>query len=209
MIAFKFLRQGRLGPFSGFQWPEPGIWVHTDGQPALCRRGVHACRPRDLPWWLADELWEIELDGEVQVGRRKLTAVSGRLRSPVAAWTPARGQKFAEACAWRARDQAVRALEGNGRHAEGALLRRSASLEAIVTHARRLAGDVPAARISLTMAADGAVRALGGAIPTSAYIAAHAAHRLDGPSGYAREREWQARWLVRELGLGVTPWPVK
>ena len=29
MIAFKFLRSGRTGPFSAFQWPEPGVWVRA------------------------------------------------------------------------------------------------------------------------------------------------------------------------------------
>ena len=51
------------------------------------------------------------------------------------------------------------------------------------------------------MAGDGAVRALGGAISTTAYIAAHVAHRLDGPAGYSAERAWQSEWLARELEL--------
>jgi hypothetical protein len=67
--------------------------------------------------------------------------------------------------------------------------------------ARTLADDVPDSRISLTIAGDGAVRALSGAAPTAAYIAAHAALRVDGPSGYASERVWQSRWLTRRLGL--------
>jgi hypothetical protein len=201
MIAYKFLAQGRLGPFSGFRWPEPGVWVHTSGEPALCRRGVHACRPVDLPWWLAEELWEVELDGAVHAGRHKLTAASGRLGSHIATWTPARAQAFADACAWRARDHAVSALMRAGRAAEAAEVAGCATLEDTVAGTRRLAGDVPAARISLTMAGDGAVRALGGAISTSAYIAAHAGRRLDGPAGYAAERAWQSDWLVRELEL--------
>ena len=61
MIAYKFLRAGRVGPFSAFQWPEPDVWVRAAPELAACRRGIHACRPSDLPWWLADELWEIEL----------------------------------------------------------------------------------------------------------------------------------------------------
>ena len=56
-------------------------------------------------------------------------------------------------------------------------------------------------RISLTIAADGAFRALTGAPPTSAYIAAHAALRIDGPSAYAAERAWQSHWLAERLGL--------
>jgi hypothetical protein len=201
MIAFKFLRPERLGPFSAFRWPEPGDWVHTSAQPALCRRGVHACRPRDLPWWLAEELWEVELDGEVHAGRHKLTAASGRLCARIATWTPERAQEFAEACAWRARDHAVHALRRAGHNAEADQVTACPNLGDMLSETRRLAGEVPAARVSLTMAGDGAVRALGGAISTSAYIAAHAARRLDDIDGYAAERDWQAQWLMRELGL--------
>jgi hypothetical protein len=67
--------------------------------------------------------------------------------------------------------------------------------------ARQLAEQLPDTRISLTIARDGAVRALTGAPATSAYIAAHAAMRLDGHAGYAGERSWQSRWLVERLGL--------
>jgi hypothetical protein len=35
----------------------------------------------------------------------------------------------------------------------------------------------------------------------AAYIAAHAAARVDGPDGLAGERAWQARWLAVELDL--------
>jgi hypothetical protein len=76
-----------------------------------------------------------------------------------------------------------------------------ASLDDVVVATRKLAGDIPETRVSLTMAGDGAFRALTGAPPTSAYIAAHAAMRLDGAAGYAAERAWQSRWLVEQLGL--------
>ena len=102
MIAYKFLRSGRIGPFSAFQWPEPGVWVHAPRDLVACTRGVHACRPSDLPWWLADELWEIELDGPVQPDEHKIIAPAGRLRSQIEAWTPACAQEYADACAWRA-----------------------------------------------------------------------------------------------------------
>ena len=67
--------------------------------------------------------------------------------------------------------------------------------------ARQLADSWPDTKISLTIAGDGAFRALTGAPPTSAYIAAHAAARLDGSEGYAAERAWQSRWLAGRLGL--------
>jgi hypothetical protein len=72
------------------------------------------------------------------------------------------------------------------------------------TVARKLAAEVPDTRISLTIAGDGAFRALTGAPPTSAYIAAQAAMRLDGTDGYAAERAWQSDWLLQRLRLTAT-----
>jgi hypothetical protein len=201
VIAYKFLRSGRVGPFSGFQWPEPDVRVDTAPEVTVCRRGIHACRRSDLPWWLADELWEIELDGPVQVEEHKIIAAAGRLRSRIEAWTPACAQEYADACAWRAQGRAVAALAHAGYRRAARQLAACATLDDALVAARRLADDIPETRISLTIAGDGAVRALTGAPPTSAYIAAHAAMRVDGPAGYAAERAWQSQWLVDRLGL--------
>jgi hypothetical protein len=201
MIAYKFLRSGRAGPFSGFRWPAPGVWVHAEGDIAACRRGIHACRVRDLPWWLADELWQIELDGDVRVDEHKILAAAGRLRSQVDGWTPACAQEYADACAWRAREPAVQALTRAGHASASAELAACATLDDVLRVARQLADSIPDTKISLTIAGDGAVRALTGAPPTSAYIAAHAAMRLDGAGGYAAERAWQSKWLAERLGL--------
>ncbi|MBV9197460.1 MAG: hypothetical protein JO168_25280 [Solirubrobacterales bacterium] len=201
MIAYKFLRSGRTGPFSGHAWPAPGVWVHADRDMVACRRGIHACRIRDLPWWLADELWEIELDGRVRVDEHKIFAPAGRLRSRIEGWTPACAQAYADACAWRAHDRAIQALTRAG-HADAAgELAACGTLDDVLLLARQLAEAIPDTRISLTIAGDGAVRALTGAPPTAAYIAAHAAMRLDGSAGYAAERDWQSRWLADRLGL--------
>jgi hypothetical protein len=201
VIAYKFLRSGRVGPFSGFQWPEPDVRVDTAPEVTVCRRGIHACRRSDLPWWLADELWEIELDGPVQVEEHKIIAAAGRLRSRIEAWTPACAQEYADACAWRAQGRAVAALAHAGYRRAARQLVACTTLDDALVAARRLADDIPETRISLTIAGDGAVRALTGAPPTSAYIAAHAAMRVDGPAGYAAERAWQSQWLVDRLGL--------
>jgi hypothetical protein len=201
VIAYKFLRSGRVGPFSGFQWPEPDVRVDTAPEVTVCRRGIHACRRSDLPWWLADELWEIELDGPVRVEEHKIIAVAGRLRSRIEAWTPACAQEYADACAWRAQGRAVAALAHAGYRRAARQLVACTTLDDALVAARRLADDIPETRISLTIAGDGAVRALTGAPPTSAYIAAHAAMRVDGPAGYAAERAWQSQWLVDRLGL--------
>jgi len=201
MVAYKFLGSGRIGLFSRFSWPEPGTWVQAGGGVGLCRSGIHACRTQDLPWWLADELWEIELRDPIRVDGHKVVATAGCLRAPVQAWTPACAQEYGEACAWRARDRAVQALRRAGHGAAADELGRCETLDDVLAASRRLADAVPGTRISLTIAGDGALRALTRAAPTSAYIAAHAAMRLDGPGGYAAEREWQWRWLAARLGL--------
>ena len=84
MIAYKFLDQGAISPFAGFRWPA-GEWVDAHGADP-CRRGIHACRLRDLPFWLREELWEIELDGEIVVRPRKVVAPRARLVRPVREW---------------------------------------------------------------------------------------------------------------------------
>jgi hypothetical protein len=201
MIAYKFLRPGRVGPFSAFQWPEPDIWVLAPEDLLACRRGIHACRPGDLPWWLAEELWEIELDGDLHPAEHKIIAPAGRLRSQVEAWTPSCAQEYADACAWRAQERAVQALTRAGRGHEAHELAMCATLDDVLLAARQLADAIPETRISLTIAGDGAFRALTGAPPTSAYIAAHAAMRLDGAAGYTAERAWQSQWLIERLGL--------
>jgi hypothetical protein len=84
MIAYKFLDAGGVSPFAGFHWPV-GEWVDA-GAADPCRRGIHACRVSDLPFWLGEELWEIELDGELVAQQRKVVAPRGRLVRRVDAW---------------------------------------------------------------------------------------------------------------------------
>ncbi|MFL5861290.1 MAG: hypothetical protein ACJ780_10980 [Solirubrobacteraceae bacterium] len=201
MIAYKFLRAGRIGAFSNFAWPDPGIWVRTGAATDPCSRGIHACRPCDLPWWLADELWEVELGGTPQIHEHKIVARAGALRSQIHGWTAGCAQEYGEACAWRARDVACDALSRAGHRRAAAGLAQCTTLDDVLVTARRLANDLPDSRISLTITGDGAFRALSGAPPTAAYIAAHAALRVHGSQGYAAERARQSSWLVSRLGL--------
>jgi hypothetical protein len=101
MIAYKFLASGAVAPFTGFLW-EPGAWVVADS-PEPCRRGIHACRLRDLPIWLGDELWEMELEGDVVQQERKLVASRARLTRRIESWTPTLAQEFGRFCARRTR----------------------------------------------------------------------------------------------------------
>jgi hypothetical protein len=104
MNAYKFLRSGSLGPFSGFRW-DPGRWIET-GDASVCERGVHACRVGDLPFWVNDELWEIELGGDVVESEFKLLAPRGRLVRRVEVWTAAAARGLGDAAAARARSLA-------------------------------------------------------------------------------------------------------
>jgi hypothetical protein len=101
VTAYKFLAAGAVAPFTGFRW-RPGEWVEADGVD-LCRRGVHACRIRDLPLWLDDELWEVELDGTVVEQQRKIVAARGRLARRIDEWTPDAALEFGRFCARRTR----------------------------------------------------------------------------------------------------------
>jgi len=182
MRAYKFLRTGGVGPFSRYAWPlpradRPGAWVISGGGTVLCHSGIHACRVADLPWWLQDELWEAELDGEIAAGRHKVTAPRARLVRRVDAWDAACARRFGDACAQRAHGHAARAAAGTG----------------------EVMPD--AARIATAMAGDAATRARSGAAIVAAYIAAHTAARVDGPAAVADERAWQAGWLAAELSL--------
>lgn len=118
MIAYKFLAAGAVGRFSDFRWPvpsggEPGAWV---GGAALeqCRTGIHACTLGQLLDWIDDELWTIELAGDVVVRETMVVAERGRLCERVTAWDADAARAFADSCAWRARDFAIRALRRVG-----------------------------------------------------------------------------------------------
>jgi len=104
--ALKFLLPGAVGPFSGFRW-EGGTWHDTSGDPT-CGHGVHACEPGDLPFWLQDELWVVELRGDVARGRHKVVGAGGRILGRVEAWDDAARREFASACVARVRELAAR-----------------------------------------------------------------------------------------------------
>jgi hypothetical protein len=205
VIAYKVLCAGGVGPFSRYAWPlprhgAPGAWVISSANAVLCHTAVHACRIGDLPWWLQDDLWEAELGGEVTAGRHKVMAPRARLLRRVDGWDAACAQRFADACAARARDHAATALDRA--HATGlaAVLRRAETPHDL-REAVRGADPPEAARIAVRMAGDGAIRALGGAAVVTAYIAAHTAARVHGNDALGVERAWQSDWLRAELAL--------
>ena len=108
MRAYKVLIDGRSG-FTGYRWPlptggAPGEWVTATGPLELCGNGVHACTVGQLAQWIGEELWTIELGGEILAAEAALVAARGRLLGPVAAWDRAAREAFGQACARRAHE---------------------------------------------------------------------------------------------------------
>jgi hypothetical protein len=91
MRAYKFLTAGGEGPLTGFHWPlpeggAPGAWVETEGPLGACRRGAHVCLASDLPYWIGEELWEVEASGDQVEGVDCLVVRRARLVREVTAW---------------------------------------------------------------------------------------------------------------------------
>jgi hypothetical protein len=212
VIAYKFLRPGRIAPFSRVAWPapdggEPGAWLQAVGGARACDGRVHACRAQDLQEWFDAELWRIELDGDVAVDCGKLIADRGRLLERVGAWDADAAAGFAGICALRARDSALAVLAPGAARAALAACTSAAQLAA-ATDAARLAGREAratgyvgdTARHVLGAQADRASAPTHAAV--SGFIAAHAAAFAAGDVAAApRERAALADWLAQRLGL--------
>src|SRR3954463_12842722 len=127
-------------------------------------------------------------------------APRARLVRRIDAWDAACAQRFADACARRARDHAATALDRAGAADAGGALRPPGGIRDTRDTARTREPPEPA-RIAVTMAGDAARRALGGAAVVTAYIAAHAAAGIDGQPGMAGAGAWQSEWLRAELHL--------
>ncbi len=200
--AYKFLRPGRVAPFTGVRWPEGG-WVDD----------VSACERRQLPLWICEELWEVELAGDVERRARKLRGARGRLRRRIDPWSPATAKTFAATCAWRAALHASGPLAAAGEDAAVELFREGDDLDALWAAGDELCDRLdPQAGIPAGMARDGARRALnanasddpyvaahGAAV--AAYIAASTAWRVAGLEAFEAERAWQAERLAAVLEL--------
>jgi hypothetical protein len=210
---YKFLRRGSIAPFSGREW-RAGEWVTAPGELEACINGVHVCRPQDLPYWLADELWLVDVDGERLEHPQKLVVRRARLRSRVDDWPRPVARAFATDCVWRIRNLAVDELERTAQpEADELKACRSLSAlgEAAGKGARRRRPDRPAAAAEFLGYATDAVEFAQSRDAVAAryvsYVAAHAADRAEpgerlapGETRFARERERQAGKL-EELGV--------
>jgi hypothetical protein len=207
-MHWKFLRAGAVSPFTGFEWSvNAGSWISAEGVQA-CTAGIHACRPGDLPYWLTDELWGIELAEPVVEAERKVVAARARLLERVEAWTPDTARSLAEACVDRTAGHAADELREAGLDQEAGRLS-GQPLAALAGIARDIMQSLPDQRAPQAATLCGYVVDAAEALPvypvaTVAYVAARAANRRSGPPNvnfYAAERAWQAEWLAGRLGL--------
>lgn len=190
MRAYKFLSAGAVGLYSGFRWPT-GEWVEATGPLRECGNGIHACRFLDLPYWIDDELWELELDGELLVEPRGLIARRGRLLRRLERWNLATAEEFARDCAARAHELAV------GVDARGA-----DDGDGFVARAEKYAHDV--AVYSADAGADAAWAAC--TAYAEAYLAGFvaslgAADGTEHQAAFESTRRRQAEWLGEALEI--------
>jgi hypothetical protein len=190
--AFKFLAAGAVSPFTDFCWPEDGTWVSAPRERHAS--WVYACRKRDLPYWVAAELWRIELDGPIDEGSYQISAPVARLAGRIEAWDDGLRRLYAHACAMHARELALPVLPPD-------LQERVAGTEEpdVIAAAVRSTSGAPATAGYVADAA-GYVDAQSPA--AASYIACVVAASLgEGQRAFEAERAWQARWLSEHLGL--------
>lgn len=214
MTWFKFLASGAVGPFSGYRWPppggshRPGGWVTADGSLDPCRNGVHVCRSADLPFWLHEELYVVDVDGPVVEYDSFVLTHRARLVQRVP-WDRRAASTFTRTCTWRVRDLAAEALRRTGRLADADRLLDCTTVDALGRTAGRIARNEDDATGGVAGYVADAVSFGGGvedgagwasAAATTAFIAAAAARATaeeeSGTAAWSAERLRQASWIA-------------
>ena len=172
MQAYKFLRRDGTNLLTGFRWPV-GEWVEADGPLAWCANGIHACRIEDLPHWLGQELWLMELDGETLAAPDAIVGRRARLVERISEWSGGVAQDFAYSCAGRANALAAGVPSAAGRAGDAASDAAAGWVSGAAYVAAAVAGEVASGRRA-------------GALYQHHFLG---------------ERTWQARWIRDRLAL--------
>ena len=117
MFAYRFLARGGLGAVNQFMWPLPegsipGAWVGPRADTTTL--GVYAQRLSDLPYWVHDELYRVELRGGVQTLSLGVLASELRLVERVSDWNESLRRDFGESCIERLRQCAANTHDERG-----------------------------------------------------------------------------------------------
>ena len=189
--AYKFLSAGAVSPFTRFRWPKEGEWVFAREDRE--EEWVFACRPGDLPYWLEEELWLVELSEPVREARYQISAPGARLLSRIHRFDAQLRREFATACARRARELALPALPGD-------LSDRIARAHSL-SEAAAAARAAPPSSLIAGYLGDALACAAEDVAATSYITCILAAARGGGEASFEAERAWQARWLSERLSL--------
>jgi len=98
-MKVKFLEAGRIGPSSDFQWPEIGEWLHVKGPLEMCSNGIHVPAAGFEVKWIAEECYEIAVDGASKRDDDKHCYRSARLVRRLDLWNDRSQRLFAADCA--------------------------------------------------------------------------------------------------------------
>ena len=98
MTAFTFTRRGARCPFTDRIWPADGGWLPD----------ARATTADKLPVWIANELWQVELAGEIATPGEQIVGERGRLLERVEAWDRAAAEEFVTDCRRRTLTLAAR-----------------------------------------------------------------------------------------------------
>jgi len=229
---YKVLRAGGLGPHSDVQWPLPaegeewGEWMLPIlGKLVPCKRGYHVVTIWQLPYWIGECIHPAQVRGQVLVDCDKTLAREAKVGRAIAAWTPAVMAVFARACAERAKrysdspfyvENAISCADACAFNTSRAHLAR-----ACVELAKRCSDSPPYVENAISCAdacADNASRSRLASDAYTSYAALYAraaaknaanaafTSAIDEPTAACvAEREWQARWLAKRLGLPIMP----
>jgi hypothetical protein len=202
VIAYKFLRTGAIGPFSGIQWKR-GEWIE-----AVRSRegwGIHACRLEDLSWWINAELWRVELEGRVYERATQIEADRGRLLNRIADWNEKARAAFGLACVFQTRDVSVSALRTLGHNQVAERLAAARTLPQLLEIASSTQAPPGFAGEMFGYAHDAAGAYTIRANPAEAsFMASVATAAARGhPSGFDEERRRESRWIAEHLGLSA------
>ena len=215
-MPYVFLLDSGLGPVSGAAWPlpadgGPGAWLEAAAiQPPGSR--VQAYAAADLPFWISQVLWEVELDGNVTEHDCYLAADRGRLLRQVQRWTPDVSASFAAACGLRTRSHVVELLRHDGYEAQAQRLAACPDLAAIAAMGAEVASELEdRSRLFASRAAANALAAAAPRTGITAHLTAVVAGEVaratgataEFDEGFLAERRWQAGWLAEQLELPV------
>ena len=220
MTWYKFLATGATGPFSRFHWPAPGgdgpgDWVAVHATLEPCRAGLHLLRATDLPLWMLEELYTVEVDGPVLEYDDFVLARRARLLRRVDTWGRDFATSFSRECALLVRDLTAGTLRDQGQAEAADRLLECGTTDELLGSARRLLDGDRVAGPATGYLHDAARYALwvrseprwAANAATVALIAATAARVTAGPdradAAVASERARQAAWLTDHVLAAV------